>query len=1029
MNFPLDEITKFINNEIRPKDALIIGGEFEELIEQLSVAAVEVSLGLVEGIAFDETTSDRIHDLFEIKVNTALPQDFDLIILDHSLRKNPEIVPVVNTVVKHTETILITQWLPGKDSENVENESLSGWANLLAEKGFFRDFQVIPSDLTGGVALYRRLDSPISNVIAHYEDTISSLQEEVDLRREQTQELRRELFSKDQIILERSDFIEEKLRRIEDLNDEVKAHSERILELNSSIEALKIELEELSESHGRAQISWEQERDSLTWKIVSLSEELEVAKAEKRAFEIYWDDVQVGIGWKLLHQARVTRLRLAPPGSTRDRILQRALYWLRGFRGGADAKTTSSIHVDEPSKEAHLIFDQGQSESTPIDEIIPVLALDPPTKLKIHEASIDIIVCVHNALDDVRRCLESVLESTTLPYHLLLVDDGSEAETQQFLESFSAEHQATLLRNEQAGGYTRAANQGLRRAKAEYALLLNSDTVVTDEWVDRMIAIAESDDKIGLVGPLSNTASWQSIPEIEKSGDWASNPLPNGVTINEMGRWVKRFSPRLWPWMPLLNGFCLLIKRDVIAQVGYFDEDEFGDGYGEEDDYILRAREMGWECALADDVYVYHAQSQSYSTERRRELYQIAGKKLIDKHGESKVQEGVAYCLSDRVLEGIRARSRVLLQRQDLVKLGSSLFEGKRILFILPIAYPGGGGNVVTLEGQSMVEMGVEVGIFNLNEYRERFERAYPDFPFPVHYGGIEDLASISEDYDAVVATYNPSVEWMNKISRVDSKSALGYYIQGYEPYMYEKGSPDYEIAKASYSAVPDLVRFTKTRWTREEVLEYTGMDSNVVGVSADIDLFRTRPTSVRRWPDAPLRICAMVRPASPYRSPRMTLKLLRKAREVFASKVDIILFGSSADDPEITEISGGFPWNMAGVLNRSQMAQLLNQTDIFVDFSEHQAMGLTALEAMACGVAVIVPSNGGAVTFAQHGANSLVVDTSYEEACWRALYELIDDDMQREAIRSQAIHDVCSYYPERPAFRILSVLFPEEID
>ena len=77
--------------------------------------------------------------------------------------------------------------------------------------------------------------------------------------------------------------------------------------------------------------------------------------------------------------------------------------------------------------------------------------------------------------------------------------------------------------------------------------------------------------------------------------------------------------------MPFLNGFCLLIRRAVLEGVGLFDEANFGEGYGEENDYCLRARNAGWTLALADDTYIYHAQSRSYNPERRKNLSDRAG--------------------------------------------------------------------------------------------------------------------------------------------------------------------------------------------------------------------------------------------------------------------------------------------------------------------------------------------------------------------------------------------------------------------
>jgi len=625
-----------------------------------------------------------------------------------------------------------------------------------------------------------------------------------------------------------------------------------------------------------------------------------------------------------------------------------------------------------------------------------------------------------------------------------LVDDGSESETRDYLSEFANAQRAVLLRNEEAKGYTRAANQGLWRSSADYVVLLNSDTVVTPEWLDRLVACAESDPRIGLVGPLSNTASWQSIPEIEFQGDWPANLLPAEMTIEEMGQLVARYSARLYPPMPFLNGFCLLIRQEVIKEIGYFDEETFGAGYGEEDDYALRARKAGWLLALADDAYVYHAQSRSYSTDARKRLTKRAGILLVKKHGQQIISKGLAICERGRVLEGIRARSRVMLARQEWIKKGQAGFAGRRVLFVLPIAAPGGGGNVVIDEAMAMREMGVDVRIFNLNVYRGWFERAYPALEIPVLYGDRQHLVTWASEYDAVIATTNSSVGWLEAIvpptglRRAQSsrsghrprggRPVRGYYIQGFEPYMYQPGTEGFQIAWASYALFPDLVRFTKTEWTRQEVRRQIGVECTVVGPSVNIDLCRPRPRSGPEWPDRSLRIAAMVRCGSPYREPKLTMELLRQASQRYGGCVEIVIFGTSLGDPGFAELPRDFAWSLAGVLTQKQVARLLNEVDIFVDFSSHQAMGLTALEAMACGAAVVVPERGGAVSFAWHEENSLVIDTSSAEACWHALQRLIEDHDLRSRLQRKALVGVCDLFPERAAFNILNVLFdPKE--
>jgi len=155
-----------------------------------------------------------------------------------------------------------------------------------------------------------------------------------------------------------------------------------------------------------------------------------------------------------------------------------------------------------------------------------------------------------------------------------------------------------------------------------------------------------------------------------------------------------------------------------------------------------------------------------------------------------------------------------------------------------------------------------------------------------------------------------------------------------------------------------------------------------------------------------------------------LTMELLRQASERYRKEVEIVLFGTTADEPGFAALPRDFSWKLAGLLNQRQVARLMNEVDIFVDFSSHQAMGLTAMEAMASGVAVIVPRQGGTACFARHEETSLVVDTLSTEACWQALRRLIEEDALRAQLQRNALVDICDYYPERPAFNILSALF-----
>lgn len=792
---------------------------------------------------------------------------------------------------------------------------------------------------------------------------------------------------------------------------------------------------------------------------LALALEQELLAARQREEE--WTNLRHSPGFALLRLLQRMRAHAAPPQSRRERLLEIAGGWLRILNERGAAGLHAHLRGEARWRWKALVRRIGPRRRYHNETI--TLTLPPPRPpLTPHQEAVDIVVCVHNALEDVERCLASILRHTTHPYALLLVDDGSDPPTRDFLADFAAQQtHTTLLRSDTATGYTCAANRGLRHSKAPFVVLLNSDTIVTPGWLDRLVACAAAEPSTGIVGPLSNTASYQSIPAISAGSDWAENPLPEGWGIDSWAAEIAARAVRCYPAMPLLNGFCLLIRRAVIDAIGCFDEDAFGAGYGEENDYCLRARAAGWGLALADDAYIYHAQSRSYSHSRRRELSERAARILTERYGRAAIAAAEDALRDGPVLLGIRARAGAMAQRAALVAEGRRRFAGKRLLCLLPVDAPGGGANVVLAEAAALVAMGVDVHLFNLEKNRQLFATAYPDNRLPVHFGSPLQAQTLAENFDGVIATWYESVEWLPA-----DGPTLGYYVQDFEARFFSEESDDYRQAAASYTARPDLRCFTKTEWNQQEVLAHTGVACVVVGPSVDIDRFRPfdnttntlrqaqdstktpfdRPRTAQRDKKNPsssaqspssafyssshsVRITAMIRPNSPRRSPQLTMQLLRRLSHHYGERVAITLFGVSPADPGFADLPQDFDWQLVGMLETDRVAALLGRTDVFVDFSTWQAMGLTALEAMAAGAAVIVPQKGGATSFARHGENALVVDTSSVEACWRALRSLVEDDHLRTRLRSNAIRDACAFYPERAALNILTVLFDPPAD
>ena len=268
------------------------------------------------------------------------------------------------------------------------------------------------------------------------------------------------------------------------------------------------------------------------------------------------------------------------------------------------------------------------------------------------------MVCVTHALEQTVACLNALLAHTERRFQLILVDDGSGDQASDYLKRFADAHPTVrlIVNHDPPHGYTVAANLGVAEAKSDYVVLLNSDTVVTPGWLDRIIACGESDPEVGVIGPVSNAASHQSIPKIREGSTWATNPPPAWLSPLSTAFLVALAADRSWSRVPLLNGFCLTLKRNVIEHVGRFDEEAFPYGFGEENDFCIRAGMNGFSLAIADDVYVYHSKSSSYGNETRVKLSKDGGQALKAKHGESRVRGMVEEIERDVSLAPLRNR-------------------------------------------------------------------------------------------------------------------------------------------------------------------------------------------------------------------------------------------------------------------------------------------------------------------------------------------------------------------------------------
>jgi GT2 family glycosyltransferase/2-polyprenyl-3-methyl-5-hydroxy-6-metoxy-1,4-benzoquinol methylase len=226
------------------------------------------------------------------------------------------------------------------------------------------------------------------------------------------------------------------------------------------------------------------------------------------------------------------------------------------------------------------------------------------------EEKIDIIIPVYKGEIETRNCIDSVLSyKQDTPFEIIAVNDNSpDMFIYEYLCDLADKGLITFIHHPENLGFVASVNSAMALHGNRDVIILNSDTVVSNDWIDRLRRCALSDPMIGTVTPFSNNATICSYPVF-----CADNQLPDGMSAEDMDTLFKNVNACKMIDIPTGVGFCMYIKRSCLKGVGMFDVESFGKGYGEENDFCMRASRSGWRHVLCGDVFVYHKGGVSFS--------------------------------------------------------------------------------------------------------------------------------------------------------------------------------------------------------------------------------------------------------------------------------------------------------------------------------------------------------------------------------------------------------------------------------
>ena len=556
----------------------------------------------------------------------------------------------------------------------------------------------------------------------------------------------------------------------------------------------------------------------------------------------------------------------------------------------------------------------------------------------------DIIVCIHNAPDDVSICLQALGRHTNLRRHrIILVDDGSSPETARLVVKYVSKLGCSYIHNGEARGYTRAANQGIAASSAPFVVLLNSDTIVTSGWLEKLIDCALSAPNVACVGPLSNAASWQSIPELtDDKGKWCINKLPENSDLDSYAQAIAVHSQRLYPEVPLVNGFCYLITREALNKVGLLDEENYPQGYGEEDDFSIRSLDAGFHHRIADDCYVYHAKSKSFTQERREQIVAKSKQTTASKHNPARIR---AFVDSIRTNEDL-LRARVAARLAGKTAGEAPIYRDYSacpltIGWLQPHLRTVGGIRRAIEMTHRLVAWGHHVVLLTPDGEKTAWLPIVAD---------VEPFSKIRDLQFDVLIVSDPDV--IEPFLTAKARLKINYHLHAY--ILYRKSST---MLKAYYQLNKNVVHIANSHWTAEQVKDYCHIELIIPG-GIDRNLFHPVRTDV----SFDVACCGSERA---YKGTDMIVSATRRLKLLSLANAVTI---------------------------QKDLAPHICSARVFASGCWFEGFNFCPLEAMACGVPVAMTDDGGSREYARDGENALVVPSRDEKALRDAIHRLLND-------------------------------------
>lgn len=572
---------------------------------------------------------------------------------------------------------------------------------------------------------------------------------------------------------------------------------------------------------------------------------------------------------------------------------------------------------------------------------------------------VDIILPVYGGLHIASKCIEAIMARTNYPFKLIIIDDCSPDEkTKSWLRKWQKDNPKHLvLFNRKNKGFAASVNVGIKAGNNDYVCILNSDVLVTDKWLVKMVLTLEANEKNQIVCPCTNNTALVSIP------------MQEGLSYIDMNKGLEALSPHKFPEI-LPTGFCFLFRRELTNEIGYLDE-SYGKGYGEDSDYHMKilsyVRPNGdfpnYRAVLDDSTYVFHERSSTFGAldegehlgqrQSGAERFHKVWPQFKTWRKTTKLEENLSYLklpLPNRVIQKNSPYNIAF------VVFGSSFCGGMSFItdIVNELQERGVNAKVVQIHRgpntpniPTMSEL--RVGVVHFNTPEEFIK----NFSEKVFDSGIV-VSSTCEIFPIVEGVCSSNNRLINLL-----------FTQSFDPAI----APNEETSMAmirSYTNAKYIL--SSSKWLNNRIKISSGKNTlGFVQPGVNHNLFYPRG---RNKGDERPTVAIVLNPQDQYRGFDRGVTLAYELKELAKSvNMDVRILGIG-----IGTIHGAPYVTCLGKLTQARLAQVLGtEVDIICDPAFIHSYGLASLEGMVSGCVPVCWDNDGIYEYAINGENAII--------------------------------------------------------